>query len=151
MDETAGSGFSNEITVCIKAPLAGVWNALTTPASIRQWFFGVDTETDWKVGSPIVHRGKWQGKDYADKGTILAFEPPRLLAHSHWSPLSGRPDRPESYEHVTFTLAERAGKTDLTIRESNLPSSEARSISAKTWRTVLRNLKRLMEEDPARK
>jgi hypothetical protein len=21
---------------------------------IEQWFFGVDTETDWKVGSPLV-------------------------------------------------------------------------------------------------
>ncbi len=146
-----GGDYSNEVTVCIKAPLARVWEALTTPVIIKQWFFGVDTETDWRVGSPVVHRGNWQGRDYEDKGVILAFEPPRLLAHSHWSPFSGRPDRPENYERVTFTLAERAGKTDLTIRESNLPSAQARSTSEKTWRMVLRNLKKLVEESSARR
>src|SRR4026207_1458741 len=72
-------------SVTIDAPIDEVWNALTTPELIKRWFFGVDTETDWQVGSPLVHRGEWQGKPYEDKGTILAFDRPTTLAHTHWS------------------------------------------------------------------
>ena len=49
-------------SVIIRAPIEDVWDALTTPGLIKRWFFGVDTETDWQVGSPLVHRGEWQGK-----------------------------------------------------------------------------------------
>jgi uncharacterized protein YndB with AHSA1/START domain len=44
-------------SITIDAPIEEVWRAVTTPALIKQWFFGVDTETDWNVGSPLVHRG----------------------------------------------------------------------------------------------
>jgi uncharacterized protein YndB with AHSA1/START domain len=134
---------SNSIT--IDASAARVWEALTTPELIKQWFFGVDTETDWEVGSPIVHRGVYQGKPYEDKGQILRFEPQRLLEHSHWSPLSGKPDRPENYQQVTWQLLERDGGTELTITEHNLPSEQGKEVSEQSWRTVLTNLKELLE------
>src|SRR4029077_10504769 len=40
-------------SIMVDAPAAKVWFALTTPELIKQWFFGVDTETDWTEGSPI--------------------------------------------------------------------------------------------------
>jgi uncharacterized protein YndB with AHSA1/START domain len=136
----------NEDSIIIEAPIEKVWEALTTPELIKRWFFGVDTETDWKAGSPIVHRGEYQGKPYEDKGNILHIEPPRLLVHSHWSPVSGRPDAPETYQRVTWGLSEGEGGTELTIKEVNLPSEEAKATSVKSWRLVLENLKRLLEE-----
>lgn len=99
---------TTEESITIDAPIASVWEALTTPETIKRWFFGVDTETDWKVGSPIVHRGEYQGKPYEDKGEILEIDPPRRLVHSHWSPVSGLPDSPDHYERVTWELSERA-------------------------------------------
>jgi uncharacterized protein YndB with AHSA1/START domain len=134
-----------EESVTIGAPITRVWEALTTPDLIKQWFFGVDTETDWKEGSPIVHRGEYQGRPYEDKGKILEIEPPRLLVHSHWSPVSGLPDAPENYERVSWELSERDDGTELTIRESNLASEEARATSEQSWRLVLENLKKLLE------
>jgi uncharacterized protein YndB with AHSA1/START domain len=133
-----------EDSITIEAPIDKVWEALTSPELIKQWFFGVDTMTDWKAGSPIVHRGEYQGKPYEDKGNIL--QPPRLLVHSHWSPVSGLPDTPENYQRVSWELSERDGETELTIREVNLPSEEAKATSAKSWRIVLENLKKLLEE-----
>jgi uncharacterized protein YndB with AHSA1/START domain len=129
----------------IKASAQEIWNALTTPEVIRHWFFGVDTETDWTPGSPIVHRGEWQGKPYVDKGEIVRFEPPELLVHTHWSDLSGRPDRPENYQEVSWALAERDGSTTLTIIERNLPSEEGKALSEQSWETVLESLKSLLE------
>ena len=31
-----------------------VWNALTNPEIIKEYLFGTETITDWKVGSEIV-------------------------------------------------------------------------------------------------
>jgi uncharacterized protein YndB with AHSA1/START domain len=132
-------------SITIDAPIEDVWKAVTTPALIKQWFFGVDTETDWQVGSPLVHRGEYQGKAYEDKGEILQFDPPKLLVHTHWSDLSGDPDSPEHYQEVSWALAQRNGATELTITERNLPSEEAKAVSEESWRMVLENLKNVLE------
>ena len=132
-------------SITIDAPAEKVWQAVTTPELIKQWFFGVDTETDWKAGSPIIHRGEYQGKPYEDKGTILEIEPKRRLVHTHWSPASGVPDSPENYERVAWDLVERGDQTELTITEVNLPSEEAKATSEKSWEMVLANLKGLVE------
>jgi uncharacterized protein YndB with AHSA1/START domain len=132
-------------SITIDAPIEEVWNAVTTPEMIKQWFFGVETETDWKVGSPLIHRGEWQGKPYEDKGVIVRIEPPRELVHTHWSGLSGKPDAPENYEEVTWALSERDGATELTITERNLPSEEAKAVSEQSWQTVLSSMKALLQ------
>jgi len=139
------SDLSTSASITINVSAEEVWKAVTTPELIKQWFFGVDTVTDWKVGGPLVHKGEYQGKPYEDKGEVLRFEPPRLLVHSHWSPVSGKPDSPENYQEVTWALSERDGATELTITEHNLPSEEAKAVSEGSWKTVLNNLKELLE------
>jgi uncharacterized protein YndB with AHSA1/START domain len=134
-----------ETTITIDAPAEDVWTALTTPRAIKEWFFGVDTETDWIPGNPLVHRGEWHGKPYEDKGTIIRFEPATLLIHTHWSPLSGAPDEPANYQEVRWSLEGRDDGTHLTINETNLPSEEARETSAKAWDTALGRLKDVVE------
>ena len=129
----------------IDAPVDEVWKAITEPALIKEWFFGVDTETDWTPGSPIVHRGEWQGRPYEDKGEIVRIDPPKLLVHTHWSDVSGTPDSPEHYQEVSWALDRRNGGTELTVTERNLPSEEAKAISEQSWGTVLDNLKGLLE------
>ena len=136
---------TTKTAITIDAPVQDVWDAITTPELIRQWFFGVETESDWQPGSPIVHRGEWQGKPYEDKGKILRIEPPRLLVHTHWSDVSGRPDSPENYEEVRWSMTGKDGSTDLTVSERNIASEEAKAMSEQSWRTVLQNLKSLLE------
>jgi uncharacterized protein YndB with AHSA1/START domain len=136
---------STETAITIDAPATKVWEALTTPDLIKKWFLGVDTITDWKVGSPIIHKGEYQGRPYEDKGTVLEFDPPRLLVHTHWSPVSGFPDTPQHYQRVSWELAERDGGTELTVTEVSIPSEEAKVVSERSWQTVLENLKRLLQ------
>ena len=132
-------------SISIDASADEVWEALTTPEVIKQWFFGVDTKCDWRVGSTLVHSGEWQGRPYEDSGKILKIDPPHELVHTHWSPLSGLPDSPENYEKITWKLTERDGATELTIAERNLPSEEAKATSEQAWGMVLKNLKTLLE------
>jgi uncharacterized protein YndB with AHSA1/START domain len=133
-------------TTTIDAPIDTVWEAITTPSLIKQWFFGVDTTSDWTVGSPLVHTGEYQGKPYVDKGEILRIQPPRLLEHSHWSEISGKADRPDQYQVVTWGLAERGDGTELTVSERNLPSKEAAETSEGAWKMALGKLKELLEQ-----
>jgi uncharacterized protein YndB with AHSA1/START domain len=133
-------------TVTIEAPIEPVWTAITTPELIKGWFFGVETESDWRAGSALVHRGEYQGKPYADKGVIVRIEPPALLLHTHWSEPSGLPDDPANYQRVTWSLNERGGITELTVDEDNLPSEEAKTISDRSWPMALDNLRTTLEQ-----
>ena len=129
----------------IDAPIESVWHAITTPSEMKQWFFGVDTEADWRPGGRLVHRGEYNGKPYIDKGEIREFEPPRRLVHTHWSDVSGLPDAPEHYQVVTWDLAPHDGGTEVRITESNLPSDEAAKTSEQGWKSALGALKELVE------
>ncbi len=129
----------------IHAPASRVWEALTQPELIKQYFFGSDIVTDWKVGSPIYYRGEWQGRSYEDKGTVLEFEPNKRLVATHWSPLSGVPDIPENYHMVTYLLQEHDGNTDVTILQDHNASEEEKQHSEQNWQMVLTGLKRLVE------
>ncbi len=129
----------------IHAPASKVWEALTRPELIKQYFFGSDIVTDWRVGSPVYYRGEWQGRRYEDKGTILEFEPGRRLVATHWSPLSGVPDVPENYHTVTYLLSERDGATEVTIKQDKNASEEERMHSEQNWQMVLAGLKKLLE------
>jgi len=137
--------FIAKSTITINAPAAKVWEALTTPALIKQYFFGVDVVTDWKVGSPIIYKGQWQGKSFEDKGKILKFEPEKLLVSTHWSPLSGVPDSPENYHTVTYELSQHGSNTQVTLTQDNNASEEEKADSERNWKMMLDGLKKLLE------
>src|SRR5512135_780046 len=137
--------FIARASTTIEAPAARVWDALTKPELIKQYLFGSDVVSDWKVGSPIYYRGQWQGRAYEDKGTILEVQENERLVSTHWSPLSGVPDVPENYHTVAYELSERDGRTDLTIIQDNNASEEERQHSEQNWQTVLAGLKKVVE------
>lgn len=129
----------------IDASPGTVWNALTDPEAIEQYFFGSTVETDWEVGSSIVFRGEWEGETYEDKGEIQRFEPERVLEFTYWSPLSGTPDEPEYYQTVTWELTEVDGGTEVTVAQDNNDTEDAKDNSEENWKTVLGNLKDVIE------
>ncbi len=132
-------------TTTIHAPVSKVWQSLVNPEIIKQYLFDTEVITDWKVGSPIIYKGEWQGKAFVDKGEILKIEPEKMLISTHWSPLSGVPDTPENYHAVTYTLAERGESTEVTITQDNNSTEEEKEHSEQNWKTVLANMKKLLE------
>jgi uncharacterized protein YndB with AHSA1/START domain len=131
--------------ITIRADAGRVWEALTDPAQISRYLFGTETVTDWKVGSPIVFRGEWQGKRYEDRGTILRVEPGRVLEYTYWSSMSGKEDRPENYSKVTFELSAAQGGTRLALTQDNAGDEKSREHSEKNWGQVLETMKSLLE------
>jgi uncharacterized protein YndB with AHSA1/START domain len=131
-------------TITIQVPAARVWEALTKPQIIKQYFFGVDVITDWKVGSPIVYRGEWEGKPFEDRGKIVRFEQEKFLVSTHWSPLSGMPDTPENYHTVSYKLEAGNSGTKVTITQDNNASEDEVEHSEQNWKMVLEGLKSLL-------
>jgi uncharacterized protein YndB with AHSA1/START domain len=133
--------------ITIDAPAERVWSVLTDRDAIKEFMFGTDVVTDWVVGSPIVWKGVWQGKDYEDKGVILELEPGRRLVHTHFSPLSGQPDSPENYHTLTWTLEGGAGETHLTLSQDNNSSAEEAEHSKGMWDSLVSDVKAIAERD----
>ena len=139
-------GLVARASTVIKAPVAGVWNALVDPEMIRRYLFGTNVVSDWKVGGPIVWKGEWQGKAYEDKGVILTMVPGRVLQYSHYSPLSGLPDAPEYYHTVTIELSGEGTRTIVSLWQDKNPTEQARGHSKKNWEMMLAGLKKLLEK-----
>lgn len=134
-------------SISIHASKATVWKALTDPVLIKKYFFGTETDTTWKVGSPIFYRGVWEGKPYEDRGTILANEFENKIQFSYWSSFSGKPDVPENYATITYLLEENKGVTTCTVVQENIESEELLKHSESNWRMVMDGMKKMIEEE----
>lgn len=134
-----------EADVTIKGSVSQVWDALVNPDKVKQYMMGATVESDWQVGSPIVWKGEWKGKPFEDKGRILEIQRGKRLRYSHFSPLSGAPDRPENYHNVTIALDETDGAVHVDLTQDNNPTEKAREESRRNWSMMLDGLKKTVE------
>ncbi len=139
------SNITGKASIEILAPVSKVWKALITPEIIKQYFFGTEAVSEWKVGSPLIFKGEWQGKKYEDKATILDMIPGKLFKYSYWSSMSGIEDRPENYVNVSYELENNDDSTRLTITQENIPDEKMKEHSEQNWHKVLTALKKLLE------
>jgi len=128
----------------IAAPIEKVWDALINPKIVKQYFFGSNQETDWKIGSQILWTGEYEGTPYTDKGVVLEFSPNKKLSYSYLSSWSGLEDKPENYLLVTYEVTPIDAGTELTITQSNYDEEKAKH-SSENWAVVIDGMKKLIE------
>lgn len=88
----------------------------------------------------------YEGKAYQDKGTIIEIVPGKLLHTTHYSPLSGKEDKPENYHNVIYELKSENGKTIVTITQDNISNDKELEHMKKNWSMVLEGMKKLLEK-----
>lgn len=135
-----------KVNISINAPVSKVWDALTKPEIIKQYFFGTEARSDWKVGNPVSFKGEWQRNFYEDKGIVIANEPNKLLRYTYWSSMSGKEDTPENYANVSYELSQKNNETELIVTQDNIADEKTKEHSIQNWRTVLGDLKNLLEK-----
>jgi uncharacterized protein YndB with AHSA1/START domain len=128
-------GFVARAEKDVPAPAEEVWGLLTAEAS--RVYFGAEVESDWKVGSPVVWKGEWEGKPFEDKGEVVEADAPTRLVITHYSPLSGEDDRPENYHRMEYTLTATGGGTTVVLEQDGNPTQEAADHSAANWQKML--------------
>ncbi|CAN5640376.1 hypothetical protein BH11BAC2_BH11BAC2_07770 [soil metagenome] len=139
-------------TVLINADPAQIWEVLTNPDLIKEYLYGTNTVTDWKPGSEIVFQGEWEGKSYKDKGVILENIKNKLIKYSYWSGFSGLEDKPENYNLVIYSIAEKEnGNTAFTWTQIGFASEEAQAHSANGMKGFLGSIKSIVERISAEK
>lgn len=134
-----------KVDTLVEADQARVWKALTDPADVKQYLFGTEMKTDWKVGSPVTWSGEYDGHKYQDKGEVRKFEEPNELSYTYFSSMSGKDDQPSNYGLVTWKLEEEKGKTHVWLTQSGNDSEASKAHSEKNWKATLEGLKKVVE------
>lgn len=134
-------------SIVIDVPVKKAWHALIDPVTIKEYLFGTEAVSDWKVGSSITFRGIWEGKRYEDKGEILQMIPEKILQYTHpRSSGTGGESGSGGYHIVTFELAEQGKDATLvTIIQDNNPDEADMKRFEKNWEGVLSSMKQVLE------
>lgn len=139
-------GLMAKASININASIQRVWEALVDPETIQHYMFGTQVVSDWRVGSTIIWKGEWEGKPFEDRGKILQLKPGKILQYSHFSPLSGMPDKLENYHTVTIELSPDENETQVTLTQDNNKTEEERDHSENNWQMMLSSLKKFLEQ-----
>mgnify|MGYP001101231045 CR=1 FL=1 len=128
----------------INAPIEKVWDAITNPGIIKQYFFDTDLITSWEVGTEIYFQGEWEGKKYLDKGIVLKFLPLKRLEYTYLSSWSQKEDLPENYLWVCYEVKQTDNGTELIASQSNY-SEENAIKSEQDWKFIIDEMRKLIE------
>jgi uncharacterized protein YndB with AHSA1/START domain len=133
----------------IHATPARVWEALTNPDLIKEYYFNTNATSTWKEGSDITWTGVWEGQEYVDKGKIIKLDPERKLTFTHWSSRTGKPDKPENYSWYSYELELNGNSTELTLILENKTGAPNSEKIWEHWDVVMKGLKNLVEKQTA--
>jgi len=139
------AGYTATAATDVEAPPERVWAALTEPDQIAEYMGGSRVTTTWKVGTPIIWEGEYDGHAYQDKGEVLAHEPPHRLSLTHYSPLMGQSDEPENYHTLVYTLTGSSDRTHLELTQDGCDSEEQAAQFSANWQGMLNGLKEHVE------
>jgi uncharacterized protein YndB with AHSA1/START domain len=120
-----------------------LWSALTDPEFMKQYWFGMHGESEWKAGSP------WKlvspAGQVLDAGEIVEADPPRRLV-IRWQH-QNRPElHAEGVSLCTMELEQNGAAVKLSITHvvERDPSKLIEAVSG-GWPKVISNLKSLLE------
>ena len=142
-------------SIVINASTEKVWDALVNPEQTKKYMFGCETVSDWKVGTSLLWRGEYEGKEMVFvKGTIVDIKPGKFLAYTTIDPNSTIDDISENYLTVTYDLTVEDGQTLFTVTQgdySKVAEGERRYTEAynngEGWNPILVEIKKLVEEN----
>jgi len=136
-------------SIILNADTSKAWDALTNPELTKQYMYGCEVVSDWKVGCPLIWKGAEDGKIYV-KGNVISIEPGKRLQFTTFDPNSDLEDTPSNYTTVTYELSLEDGQTLLSVTQGDfayVPNCEKRyNDTVGGWDYALKGLKELLEK-----
>ncbi len=124
-----------------------LWSALTDPAQMKEYWFGMQINSEWKTGAEW--RMIFPDGSVADTGEILEFDRPKRLTLKWRNEF--RPElKAEGFALCVIELEPIGAAVRLTITHS-IERAESKFIQAVSggWPKILSNLKSLLETGQA--
>lgn len=139
-----------EKEIVFEADQETVWKLLTDPQMTKQYMFGCEVISDWKVGSPVLWNGLTEdGKEITYvKGEVIEVDLGNSVTFSMLDPNMGIPDIPENYVNLKYELKAQEGKTIVVLRQGDFSGAE-RGVSRyedsnKGWDMVIELMKKVL-------
>jgi uncharacterized protein YndB with AHSA1/START domain len=131
----------------IRATPDKVWEALTKPEFVKQYWFGMTQETTWQPGSPWMMKAS-DGRVF-DTGEVLEFEPPKRIVLK-WRHQFHAEAREEGASRCVMELQPEGDAVKLTVTHTIERENSAliKAVSG-GWPKVLSGLKSLLETGKA--
>lgn len=124
-----------------------LWQALTDPAFIRQYWFGMTVDCVWTKGAPWSL--KFEDGRVADTGEVVEIDPPRRLVLKWRNEF--RPElKEEGYSRCVMEIEPKGELVKLTVTHS-IEKEGSKFVAAVSggWPQVLSSLKSLLETGTA--
>jgi uncharacterized protein YndB with AHSA1/START domain len=138
--------YSLAVATVITADIETVWDLLVNPTKTSQLFWGSTVESDFKVGSPIMWKGLWDGKPFEDRGTIKGVQRNALLQYTHWSTATSTAEDEASHNLLTFRLSQEKDGVRVVMEHQNIATLQMKEHSEGMWKQLLATMKKMAEE-----
>lgn len=132
--------------ILIKASQEAVWEAITEPEFVAQYFHGARLERELKSGG-LYRSHSPDGSQLWVDAQVIEVDPPRRFVHG-WRSLYNPECAEELESRVSWEIeAQEEGICKLTVVHDQLEQSlkTAASVAGVGWMTVLSGLKTLLE------
>nr|WP_294501359.1 SRPBCC family protein [uncultured Rhodopila sp.] len=120
-----------------------LWAALTNPDMMKQYWFGMHQETDWRAGSPW--RLVFPDGRIADAGQVVEADRPKRIVLKWRNEF--RPElNAEGFAYCTMEIEAAGAAVKLTITHAiDRPGSKLIEAVSGGWPRIISNLKSLLE------
>jgi len=129
--------------VYIRTTPQKLWDAITSPAFTKQYFYGTAVESDWKRGSKVTHR---QANGAAAlEGVVVEADPPTRLVTTFAAvhEPKAKDDRPS---RVTWEITKMGDVCKLVLTHDDFDAeTHTFKMVGSGWNPVLSGLKTLLE------
>lgn len=127
-------------SVSIAASPDVVWRALVNPTTVPRLMPVTEVVVPWGPGAAFVWRFDLKGETREVSGTVLRFEPGRVLEYDYADPFAVG-----SSHRVTVELAVEGPGTRVSIAHDANRGAAAHAHAEGGWRLALNNLKAMVE------
>ncbi|WP_428742424.1 SRPBCC domain-containing protein [Tenacibaculum sp.] len=141
-----------EEEIFFKTTPSMVWDLLTNPKMTKQYMFGCEVLTDWKIGSQILWNGKTENGEEITyvKGKIIEFENEKKVTSTMFDPNIGIPDIPKNHINLTYEIIPNEIGCKLVITQGDFKGTDNAvkrfEESKQGWKMIIPVMKKILNE-----
>lgn len=112
--------------ILFKSSVEKIWDLLINPEMTKQYMYGCELISDWKIGSPVHWNGRTENGEEMTyvTGKVIEYIEFEKVISTTFDPHSGQEDIPANHIHLTYELKKIEEGTLLTITQGDFAGAE---------------------------